>query len=133
MHDHGRSSFPKPKNPFPSSRITHSLQKSPTHSFQPTFDLFALGLILLEIGIWDPLSTRLKHYARELKLSDAEAQSRFHSRLMQGGNAMKELPFHMGTGYLEAVKICLTVQQEDLDNDVYILDIIGNLETAGQI
>ncbi|KAI9730879.1 MAG: hypothetical protein M1834_005597 [Cirrosporium novae-zelandiae] len=97
--------------------------------FQASFDLFALGLILLEIGIWGSLQDQRQPLENEFKGSSQDAQTKFHWLLMEGKGPLKHLPFYMGNKYYDAVKTCLSIDPADLTEDVYITDIIANLES----
>lgn len=92
--------------------------------FRHTFDLFALGLILLEIGLWQRLEDRVAEY----RMPKARAERALHKRLEQGGDLVEQLPFHMGSSYCNAVKTCLAIEKEKLKMEMYP-DIIRQLES----
>jgi serine/threonine protein kinase len=99
-------------------------------SFTKRFDLYSLGCVLLEIGVWMPLQTILllwlRHESGEVKdrpakmstgstleaRDDAEFYSMFgeKQRLLDEtgrGSIYAELNFNMGTAYAQAVMRCL--------------------------
>ena len=101
----------------------------PNHQFrfEASFDLFALGLILLEVGIWDSLQNQREALRAEYNNSSHDAQNKFHSLLVNGNGPVKHLQFHMGDKYYNAVKTCLSANSRTLTKNVYITDIIANL------
>ena len=108
-----------------------SAQGAPRERFTPAFDLFALGIILLEIGIWVPMQELHSRYKRDKGLADDAATKLLHSHLQnpqRGRGVVKDLPFMMSTKYFEAVRSCLLVQPETYNSQMFI-DIIGKLET----
>ncbi|KAK2745519.1 hypothetical protein FQN57_003644 [Myotisia sp. PD_48] len=98
--------------------------------FDASFDLFALGLVLLEIGLWQSFEEIRTHYQIELRLSKKEAQCRLHEELLNGQGPITELSFQMGSNFEQAVIACLITPYVDLTADVYITDIIGRLEAV---
>lgn len=75
-------------------------QGPPDVRFAARHDIYALGVVLLEIGLWQPA---IKLDARFIE-SDMEAEDimqtlRDHARI--------RLPHHMGVGYADAVMACL--------------------------
>jgi hypothetical protein len=83
----------------------------------------------LEIGLWEKLQDQRDKLGEEFKGSSIDAQDRFHRLLIEGGGPLKKLPFYMGQRYSNAVATCLSVNGADLVENIYITDIIGNLET----
>lgn len=82
-------------------------QGSPMANFSKMHDLYALGVVLLEIGMWKSITSRLKagiDHARKFgKLPPPE-------HIKQGliKMAKEELPREMGTRYAKAVVTCLS-------------------------
>lgn len=83
-----------------------SRQGRPTHQFSRLHDIYALGVVLLEIGLWVTLSRLM-----EVKIREAENSGRLPrpkkvvDDLM--GLAVQGLPKEMGAGYMRAVLSCL--------------------------
>jgi hypothetical protein len=109
-----------------------SVQGVPRPTFVPAFDLFALGLILLEIGCWEMLGDVQHRYLREQKLANLdEARRTLHRHLQDATRVrgvMRELAFLMGTRYQEAVRSCLLVTPESYSAELF-RDVIEKLAT----
>ncbi|KAI9884249.1 MAG: hypothetical protein M1823_003972 [Watsoniomyces obsoletus] len=74
------------------------------HVFRPSFDVYGLGLILLEIGLWMPLSSFWKpHYDLQT----------FKSRLQK--NYAPKLGAKCGSLYMRAVESCLSAADRELE------------------
>ena len=74
-------------------------------AYRPAHDLYSLGLVLLEIGLWMPLSRFCKpRYTR------ADLKSRLQSIYA------KKLAAKCGSGYMRAVEYCLEAADEVHDN-----------------
>ena len=67
--------------------------------FKPKYDVYGLGVILLQIGLWMPLGWKAN--------SAADLRSKFISV------ASGSLPFHVGTDYCEAVLECLDPERQN--------------------
>ncbi|KAL8924703.1 MAG: hypothetical protein Q9208_003893 [Pyrenodesmia sp. 3 TL-2023] len=81
-------------------------QGSPRQRFCHEFDIYALGLVLLEIGCWE----RLEHHLEPSpKKHGNGGRAKLHKTLVRGGGPMRQLPFLMGSQYHDAVKRCLSV------------------------
>lgn len=85
-----------------------------------------MGLILLEIGLWQRLDGRVEEYNKHYS-TPAKARLQLQERLIASGDVVKDLPFHMGSSYCEAVTTCLGIAEQNLGWEVYT-DIIGKLE-----
>ena len=87
---------------------------APTHRFGPIHDIYALGTVLLEIGIWKPLiSLSDSGFARAADAAtstDAAAAAALKdsvkAQLLQ--HAVRKLPFTLGRVYCEVVELCLS-------------------------
>ena len=73
-------------------------------SYRPSFDIYGLGLILLEVGLWMPLSSFWKN---------RYTLSTFKSRIQD--IYAKKLASKCGRLYMRAVESCLTAVDRDLD------------------
>ncbi|KAL3461776.1 kinase-like domain-containing protein [Aspergillus heterothallicus] len=67
--------------------------------FEPHFDRYSLGILLLEIGLWSPIEVIMQDYQ---KLGN-EAFSKMVKEI-----AVPQLQFGMGTPYADIVEQCLT-------------------------
>ncbi|KAL9591727.1 MAG: hypothetical protein Q9179_007432 [Wetmoreana sp. 5 TL-2023] len=92
-----------------------SRQGAPTEYFTKEHDLYAVGVVMLEIGIWETVSTIYTSACRDARqgnpFSDAE---KVQSHLMS--LAETRLPILMGTKYAQAVRKCIGgfgIQQDD--------------------
>lgn len=83
-----------------------SRQGKPTHQFSRLHDVYALGVVLLEIGLWVTLSRLM-----EAKIREAENSGRLPNRKKVAEDLMalaaQRLPMEMGVGYTKAVMACL--------------------------
>jgi hypothetical protein len=76
-------------------------QGQPTKMFQKIHDIYALGVVLLEIGIWEPaLKFEKDMFARVRNPKAVQAQLAKHAR--------KRLEAKVGRRYMEVVLRCLT-------------------------
>lgn len=88
------------------------IERGQRRTYRPTHDLYSLGLILLEIGLWMPLSRfRKPRYTR------ADLKSRLQSIYV------KKLAAKCGSGYMHAVEYCLEAADEANNN---ILPLLQN-------
>ncbi|OJD33663.1 het-s domain protein [Diplodia corticola] len=79
-------------------------QGMPTSSFRKEHDIYALGIILLEIGLWEEAASIYRHQrekAPNAQLRPTHLQNIFLK------SAKSRLAHHMGTRYLEAVLACI--------------------------
>lgn len=87
---------------------------APTHHFGAIHDIYALGTVLLELGLWQPLaSLSSSGFARAAKAAsspkDPAAKStkdRIQSQLLE--YTARRLPFTLGRTYCEVVELCLS-------------------------
>jgi hypothetical protein len=81
-------------------------QGRPTHQFSRLHDIYALGVVLLEIGLWVTLSRLM-----EAKIQEAKISGKLPNRKRIAGDlinlAAQRLPIEMGVGYTTAVLACL--------------------------
>ncbi|RAH49718.1 uncharacterized protein BO95DRAFT_438932 [Aspergillus brunneoviolaceus CBS 621.78] len=89
-------------------------QGKPTRQFQRRHDIYALGVVLLEIGLWVTLSRLM-----EPKIRDAEKTGRLPRPKKVASDltalAQQNLPKEMGDGYAQATIDCLTGNFRDGD------------------
>jgi hypothetical protein len=85
-------------------------QGPPTVRFQKSHDLYALGLVLLEIGLWRTLNSLLEDFQKldgDTKRKRAVANPKAIMKYFQTV-AVGELPHTMGWEYAKAVSSCLS-------------------------
>jgi len=101
--------------------IASSKQRRTARAFQRSHDIYALGCVLLELGIWQPLESYT------WKTEYTEDHRKWHKRLLQEENKLKAT---CGTKYTEAVMNCLTWGTSDAITDVQMLcfDVLQKLE-----
>ncbi|CAG8983808.1 hypothetical protein HYALB_00006774 [Hymenoscyphus albidus] len=105
------------------------LLKPDRSSFRKAFDLYALGCVLVEVGLWQNLTTILLHFLRNEKMNGGSFPCRppvqrldyankyemaevnkSNSRLLKEtgvGSILAALEFAAGRRYAEAVSLCL--------------------------
>lgn len=66
-------------------------------------DIYSLGVVLLEIGLWQPVAALEKTQFRDLVYAD-----RFDVQELFQTEAARRLPFGLGSAYAEVVRKCLT-------------------------
>ncbi|KAI4261622.1 MAG: hypothetical protein L6R42_003179 [Xanthoria sp. 1 TBL-2021] len=81
-------------------------QGSPRLRFCQEFDIYALGLVLFEIGCWERLEHQLEQYRQKY---GNDGRAKLHEAMIRGGGPMRQLPFLMGSQYHDAVLTCLRV------------------------
>lgn len=94
-----------PRHEFP--HYQHPLYRQGS-SFTRSFDYFSLGIVLLELGLWQPISV-LRHDHREINSPEA-----FRRKLIRTYVPM--LGERMGAIYRGAVESCLGAEEDDRIN-----------------
>ena len=74
-------------------------------SFKRSYDLYSLGLILLEIAHWKPIHRVLGY--QEINDMSSRTTYRVRQTLLDGGEALEALRL-LGEAYLEIARTCLT-------------------------
>ncbi|KAK4210139.1 hypothetical protein QBC37DRAFT_322655 [Rhypophila decipiens] len=77
--------------------------KRPTTRFDKQHDIYSLGVLLLEIGLWQPVGQFDKH-----NFTNAVYDDRFDIRKLFLKKASEELPFLTGSLYASIVARCLS-------------------------
>ncbi|KAF2016799.1 hypothetical protein BU24DRAFT_392188 [Aaosphaeria arxii CBS 175.79] len=80
-----------------------SRQRQPTATFNKWHDIYSLGVVLLEIGLWEPAILQEHPRDRFRDMGDPEG---IKNRLLKV--AQKRLPSKMGERYRDVVVTCLT-------------------------
>ncbi|KAI9781721.1 MAG: hypothetical protein M1839_005714 [Geoglossum umbratile] len=89
----------------PSALVRHA--KRPR--YRPTFDIYSLGLILIEIAYWYPLSHVIRRIIPDLAgANDRQISSLQQAFLSDQRDFMAQVAFRMGDVYQGVVKACLS-------------------------
>jgi len=101
--------------------LASSGSKRTNRSFQRSHDIYSLGCVLLEIGVWKPLDS----YSWDSSYEDDHKQ--WYRRLLREEGKLRA---RCGSIYAEAVLTCLRWATSDLETDVQALafDILLKLE-----
>ncbi len=86
-------------------------QGPPKTSFSKLHDLYALGVVLLEIGIWQTVLSIYKQYCGRMKEGVTPSPRDIQKIFIDV--AKKRLSHHMGPAYVSAVLACLSGEFED--------------------
>ncbi|KAK0507479.1 hypothetical protein JMJ35_010002 [Cladonia borealis] len=93
--------------------LANDLYRHPDHDagseFQKSYDIYALGLVLLQIGLWESLETlggvEKDNEGNFVYASHRKLREDLLERCIQSGR----LCYRMGTGYQNAVRYCLNM------------------------
>ncbi|KAH7202687.1 uncharacterized protein BKA55DRAFT_547487 [Fusarium redolens] len=101
--------------------LTSSKEKRTRRSFQRSHDIYSLGCVLLEIGVWRPLGSYTWESQYE---TDHE---KWYERLLKEEGKLRAL---CGSRYAEIVMSCLNCGTSDVQTDIQMLafDILLKLE-----
>ena len=116
----------------------HPLAQGPARShFKKSFDLFALGCVLLELALWRSLKDILREaglriHNHRIKKNESSSQSG-HGRSLewmqineakaqilqndQAGDQLAEVAFHAGDTFKEVILLCLYASNDDPDDE----------------
>lgn len=84
-------------------------QGKPKRQFSRIHDIYALGVVLLEIGLWRTVSQLFDRQIREIRqTAETKLLKARDVTATLTGLAKKELPKEMGERYASAVLACLT-------------------------
>lgn len=81
---------------------------APTHKFGPVHDIYALGAVLLEIGLWRSLLTLSETGFARAADAAAPDEVRDSVKVQLVQHATRKIPYHLGSVYCEIIKLCLT-------------------------
>jgi serine/threonine protein kinase len=101
--------------------LASSEEKRTARNFQRSHDIYSLGCVLLEIGVWQPLES----YSWKSEYETSHVQ--WHRRLLQEEGKLRAL---CGSRYAEVVMQCLNWGTSDIQTDVQMLcfDVLQQLE-----
>jgi hypothetical protein len=103
----------------------HPLYQSagPKQPFQKTFDIYSLGLVLLEIAFWKPVESIM---GLQGHLSNRRSAELIRKDLMQADSKhMEELRARMGDNYQRAVSVCIVGRMSlDVEENADETDVI---------
>ena len=81
------------------------LRREKTHMFKKTYDIYALGIVLLEIAFWKPIHVILDVDLDNCLLKDTITA---RARLLQEPRFLQAVEAHMGEIMCSAIRACLT-------------------------
>ena len=104
-------------------------QGKPQASFKRVHDIYALGVVLLEIGLWTPAITLVGKLSQQGKPEDIMKRLLWHAEV--------NLPVKVGEKFRDATIRCLSssfnVEKDDDDETVlqqafakHVVDVLGN-------
>ena len=90
-------------------------------TFTREYDVYALGLVLLELGLWRPLASIIKPYvdieSEPHNPRARDVQSYLLGKTGETGTPLQQLAFHMGDTYAAVTKACLDGQIFELSDE----------------
>lgn len=100
--------FSEKPDPHPEEEhYRHLDYKSPNpKSFQPSFDMYSLGVILFEIGLWKKIATPPENRSGRPPLPSYHSDPQLIENKVKKGK-IDELKMYMGARYRDAVMACL--------------------------
>ena len=105
-------------------------QNAPKEDFSMTHDIYALGVVLLEIGLWKAAVDIYKEDNGGIEPRNSRIEEARKSFLKA---AREQLPRYMGPAYARAVEICLSdelAEMEEMTNfgSIFLDSVVRNLE-----
>jgi Prion-inhibition and propagation len=120
--DISRPGAPAEESEKPMSNAEDDLYRHPAYKgldpkpFIPPYDIYSLGLLLFEIGMWRVISSQSARASRgSVKLNLSLTDPQF-IRTVVSGPAM-DLARYMGDGYRDAVMACLSMEFDHIWHD----------------
>lgn len=113
----------------PDLRLIEANSTRPRYSRK--YEIYALGVVLFEIGIWQTLEKVVERVSEvppgktmEKTVSNVSVlpPRKFMEKVVE--RCEKDLPFYMGNRYCDVVMRCLTCADEDADETAASLDSI---------
>lgn len=95
----------------------------PKQPYQKTFDIYSLGLVLLEIAFWKPIESIM---GLQGDLSNRRSAESIRKELIQADSKnMEELRARMGDNYQRAVSVCIVGRMSlDVEEDADETDVL---------
>jgi serine/threonine protein kinase len=106
-------------------------QGAPTVSFRKMHDIYSLGVVLLEIGLWQTAMSIHQNATKKLKegvMMNPHAMQNLYIEI-----ARRRLPHHMGPAYRDAVVKCLSCKFTDDDSRLAIIfyeEVVQNIDVT---
>ncbi|KAI4277370.1 MAG: hypothetical protein LQ337_001811 [Flavoplaca oasis] len=92
----------------------HPLYRAqPSSSFLPSFDMYSLGIMLFEIGMWRNVGYQGQRRGSRPTLETHNSDPHFIEKMVMGGPVM-DLKRHMGARYRDAVTACLSQEFDSI-------------------
>ena len=115
LHEKGETAR-TPIDDLEISLYCHPDRNPPKQDFSRIHDIYALGIVLLEIGLWHTASSIYNQYrTRMTDAAKAQPLTSTQTKKLFIDAAQNRLSHHMGPAYMEAVLACL---RDDLAEDV---------------
>lgn len=126
--DISRPNQPGEVSEKPLSRPEDDLYRHPDYkgpnarSFQPSFDMYSVGVMLFEIGLWRTIAQQKQSSGSRPSLQTHTSDPHFVEKVVMNGPVM-DLKRYTGTKYEDAVKACLHKENRC---------VLGNAAFGGQ-
>ncbi|ERF73124.1 hypothetical protein EPUS_09122 [Endocarpon pusillum Z07020] len=110
----------EPSSDWKARIYIHPARQDPRpRSFIKSYDIYSLGVVLLELGLWRPL----ERFDAELSAADPDEMQKALNRIAQ------ELGITMGKRYREIVQWCLALYgDQDVQPAVLVREVLSKLE-----
>ncbi|KAL8691932.1 MAG: hypothetical protein Q9218_002940 [Villophora microphyllina] len=92
-----------------------------SHSFLPSFDMYSLGIILFEIGIWRNVGYQGQRRSSRPNLETHNSDPKFIEKVVMNGPVL-DLKRHMGAKYRDAVMACLSQDFDAIWNQAKVFE-----------
>ena len=83
------------------------------HSFLPSFDMYSLGIMLFEIGMWRNVGYQGQRRSSRPNLETHNSDPHFIEKVVMNG-PVTDLKRHMGAKYRDAVMACLSQEFDSI-------------------
>ena len=107
----------KPLSHIGDDLYRHPLYKgAKQHSFQPSFDMYSLGIVLYEIGLWRciTVASQAAPGISKLRPNPAHNLDVLYIGTLMKDESVGELKKYMGRNYRDAVMVCLRREFDDI-------------------